>query len=101
MNCLGCDRIFDKAEERKAGIAIFVMGDEYIYSYWQCPSCDQWTIESYHDRFVGEDSIHLMGPFPPEVGKRCVELIAACPDPFDKNCDCSSHVVLYTGLPSD
>ena len=101
MDCLNCQRVFEETEKRAAGISIFVMGDEYIYSYWRCPQCDKWTIESYHDRFLGEASIGLLGPFPTEVGARCVQLIQACPRPFDKHCECPSHDALYTGLPRD
>lgn len=98
VKCLECDYEFSENEKRAAGIAILVMGDEYIYSYWYCTKCKLYSIESYHDRFMGEDSITFMGPFPKEVGDRCVALVKKCPDPMDKHCDCESHKALYHGL---
>jgi len=99
LPCLKCHEAMALNAERKAGISIFVMGDEYLYSYWECASCQQWTIESYHDRFLGESSVHCLGPFSPEVGTECVRLVQACPHPGDKNCECASHHALYYGVP--
>jgi len=101
VNCLGCQIEMRTEDSRASWISIAVMGDEYIYSYWNCPACRQWTVESYHDRFMGDDEIQLMGPFPPEVGERCVALIEVCPDPGEKNCDCKSHQALYYGTPRE
>jgi hypothetical protein len=95
MICTGCGRSLGKAE---AAIAIFVMGDEYLYSYFAC-GCGACTVESYHDRFLGEDEVSVLGPFPREVGERAVALIRACPSPMDKLCDCRSHQALYYGVP--
>ena len=96
MNCAACGSPLGKAE---AAIAIFVMGDEYAYSYFACAACGQYTVESYHDRFLGEDSVDVLGPFPTKVGEKAVALVRACPSPQDKNCDCPSHQALYYGLP--
>jgi len=99
MQCASCKTaIAGKAE---AAIAISVMGDEYIYSYWYCRTCDVYTVESYHDRFLGEDEISVLGPYSRDVGDRCVELVRGCPRPYDKNCDCPSHRALYYGVPRD
>jgi len=75
------------------------MGDEYIYSYWACELCGCYTVESYHDRFLGDDEVTVLPPIEREVGERCVALCAACPTPFDKNCECPSHRALYGGVP--
>jgi hypothetical protein len=99
MECASCKHQMDRAACRKAAISIYVMGDEYIYSYWQCSGCAQWTIESFRDEFIGGNTITIMGPFPPPVGARCVALIEACPEPMSKLCECPSHKALYYGLP--
>ena len=101
MNCLECDYEFTANEKRAAGIAIMVLGDEYIFSYWCCPKCQKCSVESYHDRFMGEDDITYMGPFAKVVGERCVALVEKCPNPMDKYCDCQSHKALYYGVPRD
>jgi hypothetical protein len=99
VKCVQCARAFAPGEKARAAISIFAMGDEYIYSYWLCDACGYYTVESYHDRFLGEDEITFLPPVPREVGDRCVELVRACPRPFDKNCECASHQALYHGLP--
>jgi hypothetical protein len=76
------------------------MGDEYVYSYWLCAPCQQYTVRAYHDRFIGEGSVGVMGPFPKELGHRAVALIRACPQPLDKWCECASHKAMYYGVPS-
>jgi hypothetical protein len=101
MDCVRCKRAFPRGERARAAISIFVMGDEYTYSYWHCPACDHYTIAWYHDRFLGEDDSGCMQPMPREVGDRCVELVKACPNPGDKNCECDSHQQLYHGVPRD
>lgn len=98
MRCLTCDHEFTDADAPRAAIAIFVMGDEYIYSYRSCSRCGQYTVESYHDRFMGDDDISFF-PLAKADGDRAIELIAACPDPQNKHCDCDSHKALYYGRP--
>jgi hypothetical protein len=78
MQCGQCAKEFGKRTRARAGISILVMGDEYIYSYWFCETCDMYTVESYHDRFMGDDEVTLLPPVSKEVGDRCVELVRAC-----------------------
>jgi hypothetical protein len=99
MKCINCQRVFPEQQKARAAIAIFVIGDEYLYSYWYCEACTHYTIEAYHDRFMGDDEISFLPPMPKEVGDKAVELIRACPEPMDKNCECPSHKALYYGLP--
>ena len=77
------------------------MGDEYIYSYWFCEACSVYTVESYHDQFIGADEVTFLPPVPKVLGDRCVELVRACPCPGDKHCVCASHQALYYGLPRE
>ncbi len=99
MKCLKCGSEFQAGQRAKAVICIFVMGDEYIYSYFPCAHCGYYTIESYCDRFSGEEEASFLQPVPREVGEKCVELIRACPNPRDKTCGCPSHKALYYGTP--
>ena len=95
--CLKCKGPL--AAKADAAIAILVLGDEYIYSYFFCKSCRSYTVESYHDRFMGEDEISFLPPIEKEEGDKAVALIRACPDPMDKHCECASHKALYYGTP--
>jgi hypothetical protein len=101
VKCTKCQREFPKRARAQAGISVFVLGDEYIYSYWLCPACDHYTVEAYHDRFLGDDEVFFLAPVSRKVGDRAVALIRACPSPFDKYCDCPSHRALYHGVPSE
>lgn len=94
MNCAECGHPVPSA---LAAIAVFVAGDEYIYSYFFCERCDVYTVEGYHDRFMGDDEAFMLPPISKDEGDRAVELIRACPDPLNKLCDCPSHAALYTG----
>jgi hypothetical protein len=99
MRCVQCGEPFAEGSRARAGISVSVMGDEYIYSYWPCAACGWYTVQSYHDRFMGDDEVTFLPPVARDVGDRCVALATACPDPFDKNCECPSHKALYYGLP--
>ena len=79
------------------GISILVMGDEYIYSYFFCERCDEYTAESYRDRFMGGSYIGHVPYISKEEGERILKAIKACPKPSDKHCRCPSHEALYTG----
>lgn len=98
MNCLTCGKPFDDTDEPRAGISIMVMGDEYIYSYVYCSRCGGYTVESYHDRFLGDADISFFS-VDRETGDRAIELIRACPEPHNKYCECQSHKALYYGTP--
>ena len=93
VKCATCGREFDRlGRDRPAAvIAVEVMGDEYIYSFFFCAACGVYTQELYHDRFCGEDSVGFSGPIPKARGDELVELILKCPDPTDKTCECPSH----------
>ena len=67
------------------------MGDEYIESYFYCDECDVYTLEIYHDRFLGEDDIRYQGPISKEKGEEIIKLIQQCEQPWDKKCRCEAH----------
>lgn len=74
IRCSQCGREFDK-KERLASISGSVIGDEYIDSYYFCSQCDVYTVEVYHDRFLGEDDVSIRGPVPKSEGHAMVQLI--------------------------
>lgn len=100
MECLKCGKILGPEDTPRAGISIFVMGDEYIYTYVRCSSCGEYTVEAYHDRFMGEDDVTTF-TVSRETGEKAIELIKACPAPYDKWCECDSHKALYYGFPRE
>ena len=61
-----------------ASISGGIMGDEYIESYYFCKSCGVYTLEVYHDRFLGEEDVSVRGPLPKAQGDAKVELIRQC-----------------------
>lgn len=67
------------------------MGDEYIESYYFCEPCGVYTVEVYHDRFLGEDEVSLRGPMSKERGDEKIEVIRQCPEPGNKRCRCDAH----------
>ena len=97
MNCLNCEKYLGEIGDKIASISILVMGDEYIYSYFSCDGCGMYTAERYHDRFIGDSSIGVVGPIPKDEGEHIIALIAACESPNNKHCSCDSHKALYTG----
>lgn len=94
MRCTTCAAELPKAD---AAISVFVIGDEYTYSYFRCPACGNYTVEGFHDRFMGESHVFLLPPIPASEGERAVALIRTCPEPGDKWCECEAHKALYTG----
>ena len=93
VKCATCGRELDRRgqDPPAAMIAVEVMGDEYVFSFFFCPTCEVYTQETYHDRFLGEESVRVSGPIPKARGDALVELIRKCPDPTDKHCTCPAH----------
>ena len=83
------------------GISILVMGDEYIYSYFLCEACNEYTAESYRDRFMGGSFIGHEPHISRDEGDQIIKAIKACPKPSDKFCQCPSHEALYSGRMAD
>lgn len=78
-------------EDRVASISGGIMGDEYIESYYYCKSCGVYTVEVYHDRFLGEEDVSVQGPLSKADGDAKVELIRQCSEPWNKKCRCPAH----------
>ena len=68
-----------------------IMGDEYIESYYLCTHCSVYTIEVFHDRFIGEEDIYFRGPVSKAQAESKIELIRQCPEPRNKKCRCEAH----------
>jgi hypothetical protein len=75
-----------------------IFGDEYIESYYLCTACNVYTVEIYHDRFLGESEATVSGPVTRERGDALISIIRACPDPSDKKCACEAHKRYFEGL---
>jgi len=99
MKCLHCERDFaeDGAERPVASISGSIMGDEYIDSYFFCNRCQVYSVEVYHDRFLGEEEIFFRGPLSKAEGDVKVALIQECDEPWNKKCRCSAHQKYFDG----
>jgi len=99
VRCSQCGRTFDReAGDRSiASISGSIMGDEYIESYYFCTQCQVYTVEVYHDRFLGEEEISVRGPVPKTDGDAMVELIKQCEEPWNKKCRCKAHQSYFNG----
>ncbi len=73
------------------------MGDEYVESYYFCSSCGVYTVEIYHDRFLGENESFTRGPVSKSAGDAKVALIRQCSEPWDKKCRCNAHKTYFEG----
>ena len=99
IKCSQCQREFDRKGEDAfiASISGSIMGDEYIESYFFCSFCGVYTVEVYHDRFLGEDEISIRGPVSKPEGDAKVRLIHQCPEPWNKKCRCEAHRSYFEG----
>ena len=93
ITCRQCAAVLDESFEPGSipFICGGIMGDEYIESWYLCRECDAYTVEIYHDRFLGEDDISLRGPVGRSEGDAKIAIIRRCPDPSDKKCRCEAH----------
>ena len=80
-----------------ASISGSIMGDEYIESYYFCDQCGVYTVEIFHDRFLGDDEVFVRGPVPKPEGDAKIELIGRCPEPWNKKCRCNAHQSYFEG----
>lgn len=99
IRCSKCGREFGQQADggRAASISGSIMGDEYIDSYYFCNQCEVYTVEVYHDRFLGEDEVFVRGPVPKPEGDAKVELIRQCSKPWNKKCRCNAHQSYFQG----
>jgi len=93
IRCSQCGRDFDRraGDRCVASISGSIMGDEYTESYYFCNRCEVYTVEIYHDRFLGEDEVSIRGPVSRSEGDVKVELIKQCSEPWNKKCRCEAH----------
>ena len=99
VRCSQCGRDLGQQGEKRrvASIAGSIMGDEYIDSYFFCEDCGVYTVEVYHDRFLGEDDVSIRGPVSKAEGDEKVELIRQCSAPWKKKCRCQAHRFYFQG----
>jgi len=93
VKCASCgvDLAADVDRTRKGFICASIMGDEHIETYFFCEACGVYTVEDYHDRFMGDDEVSTSGPVSKDKGDRKLAIIARCPDPANKRCRCEAH----------
>lgn len=89
MKCIVCKA--DLGRKPRAAIAFLVHGDERIRSWFWCPTCNAYTCEDFHDRFLGDADAGTFGPVEKAEGDRLVALVATCPTPQNKYCSCPAH----------
>ncbi len=99
IRCSKCGREFDRKVMDKpvASISGSIMGDEYTESFFFCGQCEVYTVEVYHDRFLGDDDVFVRGPILKAEGDAKVELIRQCSEPWDKKCRCQAHLAYFDG----
>ena len=99
VRCSQCGRDFDPQAGGRcvASVSGSIMGDETIESYYFCSPCEVYTVEIYHDRFLGEDEVSIRGPVPKPEGDAMVELIRQCSQPWNKKCRCKAHLAYFQG----
>src|SRR5574341_1605702 len=99
IRCAQCGGDFcgQPKEARVASISGSIMGEEYIDSYYFCSRCEVYTVEVYHDRFLGEDDASTQGPVPKPEGDSKVDLIRQCSEPWNKRCRCEAHRSYFGG----
>lgn len=93
VRCAQCGIEFDgkRGQDRVASISGGIMGDEYIESYFLCKTCGVYTVEIYHDRFMGDEDVSVRGPVSGAEGDGKVALIQQCSEPWNKKCRCPAH----------
>jgi hypothetical protein len=93
VHCSQCGKAFEQESGKawETSICGSIMGDEYIETYFFCVACGVYTVEVYHDRFLGEESVQLCGPLPKADGDAAVALINRCSEPWNKKCRCEAH----------
>ena len=92
--CARCGASLGGISARRARICLLALGDEYVESYFYCPTCCEYTVRVDLDHFMGEDETYFRGPIAQTEGDRLVTMIAMCPDPSDKFCSCETHRAL-------
>jgi len=99
MRCAKCGAYFDRdaGEGPVASISGSIMGDEHTDSFYFCRSCQVYTVEMFHDRFLGEEGSSVQGPVPKEEGDAQVALVMQCPEPWNKRCRCPAHMAYFRG----
>ena len=99
IKCTKCGKDLDGRDRsvRMASISGSIMGDEYIESYYLCSQCGFYTLEIYHDRFLGDEDVFIKGPMQKQEGDARVELISRCSEPWNKKCRCDAHQSYFDG----
>ncbi len=94
MECKQCNRPF-QPEDWAAFMSGSIMGDEHTDTYYLCPVCHLYTVESCWDNFTGVETISVSGPLSKDEGDEAVAVIRKCSWPWDKTCRCPAHLAHF------
>jgi hypothetical protein len=99
VKCVQCGNELDPANEsiRIASMSGSIMGDEYTDIYYFCGACGVYTVQSWYEPFLGEESSTSHGPVSREEGDEAVALIRQCCEPWNKKCRCQAHRTYFKG----
>ncbi len=96
-NCCGRDLAEKSGKNVIASISGSIMGDELIETFFHCPECDAYTLEICHDRFCGETTTRIEGPYSLADIEDKIALINQCDEPWNKKCRCEAHKKYFDG----
>jgi hypothetical protein len=68
-----------------------VSGAACIEAYFRCPACGEYTLAVYVDSLSGPDTVTLYGPLAAATTEAKLAIIARCPDPLNRSCQCAAH----------
>ena len=91
-----CHACHSEELEHHASIDTFTVGIEYSDGYYQCTSCESWTLLSWKDSWAGEATT-FRTTVSAERATEAVALIAKCKDPHDAWCRCPVHRKMERG----
>ena len=100
IECTKCGKIIanDDMPNISASISGSIMGDEYVETYFYCKDCEVYTIEIYHDRFLGEDDIRIQGPVSKIHGDEKIKIINKCNQPWIKKSRANAHLKYFGSI---
>jgi hypothetical protein len=97
VRCSKCSHVFDPLDgaERIVSITGCVGGEERVETFYYCGRCGLYTVEECLALFSGHEKINIHGPMGKAEGDAKVELIRACPGPWDRECRCPTHLAYF------
>ena len=94
VNCAKCNADLGDHTKQAGSITLELIGNEHIHSYWFCKACDVYSRMHFADTFLGPEETFGPTLIKKEEAERILKLIAECPDPDNKRCECKAHCKL-------